>query len=174
MGVLIQFILLVVLGIGIAILSIRIIYRKIKVSRHPRTVTFIISFLILLFSNIIFFEDELFFSKEDAKYFLEEQEIELIDEFKFDDIRNMSNIFEGSTGGAFSILLSERDKKNIISQIKKSNNFNSRDRQENYPIVNYEIDGSFYQEVVGRNGGIIIKILKGRNALFVTKYGLQQ
>ena len=113
-------------AIGVLVGIVWFIYRAIKSGFKSKSVIVItvvigLSVLLITLSN---FQDELFFSKKDAIFFVEEQGIELIDDFEFDQVVNMVSIDGDRIGrGFFTIIISERDKKNGIVKITNSDNF---------------------------------------------------
>ena len=138
------------------------IYKAIRSGFKSKSVIIItvilgISALLITLSN---FKEELLFSKKDAIQYVEEQGIELIDKFKIDNVTEMSTIENGGyVNRSFTLIISERDKKNAISEIKNSDNFhtghNAReqagyrlDHRYSGPkvIQNYETEGGFWRE----------------------------
>ena len=117
--------------------------------------------LIAIFILTEIFEDELF-SKNDAKELLQEQNIELVDEFELTENTSMSGI--GDYYHTFTLKITNRDKSKIIGEIKKTKNFNSDLKTENYfenrddyyngpkRIKNYETESQFVRELFQPNG----------------------
>ena len=101
------------------------IFWAIKTSGHPRAAKLVASlfgFIIFVFSVSIYYEDELF-SKNSASSYIEQQGIKLKDEFKILHNESMSGI--GDYYHTFTLEISELDKINAISNIKKSDNYNT-------------------------------------------------
>jgi hypothetical protein len=80
-------------------------------------------FLVILSVFYVVFEDQLF-TKSDAKELVEEQQINLTDEFVL--LKNESFSGIGEYYHTFSIKISVKDKRNAIFKIKSSKNFNSK------------------------------------------------
>ena len=94
--------------------------KKIGYPRVGKYLAGIVSSLLIILVIWIAFEDQ-FFSKKDAEKLLAEQDIRLSDDFKIIKNESMSGI--GDYYHIFILTISQKDKKLIIEQIKKSNNF---------------------------------------------------
>jgi hypothetical protein len=160
------FLLLVFVGIPIGCgLLIYFVPKKLGYLKTAKYLTIVYGFFILLVGLYAVFEDQLF-TKNDAKELVEEQDIKLIDEFKF--LKNESYSF-GDYYHTFILIISDRDKQNAISKIKNSDNFNADnisietllyqkapDRYIGKKVTqNYETENSYvheYFEPSGREG----------------------
>lgn len=120
----IEFYLLFFAIIGIPILLfgflLYFILKKLGKPKLGKYLTSAFGFLILGLSIYIIFEDHFFF-KSDAKKFLSEQNIELKDDFKI--IKNESFSAIGDYYHTFTLSISEKDRKQIIQEIRNSENF---------------------------------------------------
>jgi len=123
-----------------------------------------ISYGLIVLSIILFiaFEDQLF-SKNDAKELVEEQGIELVDEFELTNNESMSAI--GDYYHTFTLQITATDKTKIINTIKGSDNFKTIgesildlyfDTEDRYNgpkrTQNYETEDSFVREYIKPNG----------------------
>lgn len=116
-------------------------------------------FLVITFLSV--FEDQLF-SKNDAETLLVQQGIKLTDKFEIIENKSMSAI--GDYYHTFTLNISQQDKTRIISEIKKSKNFNLDketrsyfDNREDYyngpkRIKNYETEDQFIRELFEPQG----------------------
>lgn len=112
-------------------------------------------FLFLCFSFGIYeiFRDE-FFTKNNAKEFLAEQNIILKDDFKIKN--NESHYAIGNYYHTFTLSISEKDKQRIIHQIKSSKDYKTENDSVNFflylekvnkkIIQNYETDNTYVRE----------------------------
>lgn len=121
---------------------------------------FALAVFVLVFMTI--FEDHLF-TKNDARKLIEEQELRLTDDFKLENNKSMWAI--GDYYHTFTLTISEKDKLNVIKQIKYSDKFieigepikdllfEIEDRY-NGPkqTQNYETENAFIREYVKPNG----------------------
>jgi hypothetical protein len=128
---------------------------------YNKTGKYLTSFYILIISTIIIysvFEDK-FFSKNDALNLILEQGIDLEDDYELLDNKSMSAI--GEYYHTFTLKISERDKINIIGQIKKSKNFKKINEpisaffqnksSNNSQTHNYETETLFIREYFKQN-----------------------
>jgi hypothetical protein len=111
----------------------------------------------------IAFEDQLF-TKNNAKEFVEEQDIKLTEDFELLKNESMSAI--GDYYHTFTLKISERDKQNAITKIKSSDNFKTgngsvetimyqpaTDRYFGKKVVqNYETQNSYVREYFKPSG----------------------
>lgn len=133
------------------------------------------------------FPEALFF-KSDARAILKEQQMILKDDFTINDVNLGIGIHSDDNFDQFKITVSDRDKENIIKQIKHSKNFTICFDEENCPkidrsniyygkstIINYETSDSYIREyfkTFGKgkspmNGWIIIS--KNDNTIYCSQ-----
>ncbi|THD67431.1 hypothetical protein E7Z59_07145 [Robertkochia marina] len=178
-------VILIIVFIGIPIGAGWFIHWAIKSSGHPKaakSITLIYGLIVLISGVFIYFEDE-FFTKEDARFFVEEQGIELMDEFKV--VHNESSSAIGDYYHTFTIEISGSDKRKAINEIKKSENFQSEKSSVDTLLYlsgnryfgpkvtqNYETENAFIREFFEPSGqkGYAptfrkIEISKSRNEL---------
>ncbi|TPN86854.1 hypothetical protein [Aquimarina algicola] len=158
-GFLVFVFIVIPIGIGLLLYFIPKRMGYPKVSKYLTVSYGVIVFLIIL---LVAFEDQLF-SKIDAKELVEEQGIELVDEFELINNESMSSI--GDYYHTFTLRISGTDKMKIINTIKKSDNF----KKIGEPILdlyfdteniykgtkrtqNYETEDSFVREYMKPNG----------------------
>lgn len=140
--------------------------KKLGYPKTAKYLTLAYGVFVLTIGVYIAFEDQLF-TKNNAKEFVEEQDIKLTDDFELLKNESMSSI--GDDYQAFTLKISERDKHNAISKIKDSDNFKASnvsvetlmyqpatDRYFGEKVVqNYETENAFvreYFEPSGREG----------------------
>ena len=116
----------------------------------------------LTITFLIIFEDQLF-TKNRANKLVEEQGIELIDEFEL--VHNESMTAIGDYYHTFTLEISEKDKQRAISEIKNSDNFQLDNHSIDYKpylsknryfgpkvIQNYETEYAFVREYFEPSG----------------------
>lgn len=136
--------------------------------------------LIVIITTLSIFEDELF-SNTDAAKLLEEQGIQLHDNFKIEE--NKSMFWTCNYCHMFTLTITVNDKNRIIYEIKSSLNFNKKKPVESYfdnrtdyysgpkRIKNYETEAEYVRELFEPQGeGYVptwrkIKIEKKNNKL---------
>jgi hypothetical protein len=135
--------------------------KKFGYPKFGKYLSILVGTLIAIFILTQVFEDELF-SKNDAKELLEEQNIQLIDEFELTENKSMSGI--GDYYHTFTLKITNQDKNKIIREIQKAKNYNSGLINENYfenrddyyngprRIKNYETENQFVRELFQPNG----------------------
>lgn len=117
--------LLILVFIGIPIGIGLLLYFVPKRLGYPKTAKYLTigyGLLVLTMAFFIVFEDQLF-TKNNAKDLVEEQGIELLDDFELTHNESMSAI--GDYYHTFTLKISERDKQDAILKIKNSDNFKS-------------------------------------------------
>lgn len=153
---------LIILGIIIGVLWLSFwLPKKLGYPKFGKYFPIIVGVLISLFILSEIFEDE-FFSKNNAKKFLTEQNIKLNDNFEIEENKSMSSI--GDYYHTFTLKISKKDKTRIIDEIKKSKNYNIDKETETYfdnrkdyyeglkRIKNYETEKQFVRELFEPNG----------------------
>jgi len=159
----IGFILVVFVGIPIGLgLLLYFITKKLGYSKTAKYLTIIYGLIVLTIGIYILFEDH-FFTKNNAKELIEEQNLILIDDFELVKNESMSAI--GDYYHTFTLNISEHDKKDAIKRIKSSNNFKigyttienlliqEHDRYFGKKIIqNYETKNSFVREYFQPSG----------------------
>jgi hypothetical protein len=155
--------LLVFIGIPVGIgLLLYFVPKRLEYPKTSKYLTVGYGLIVLTITLFIVFEDQLF-TESSANKLVEEQGIELIDEFKLVNNESMSAI--GDYYHTFTLEISERDKKNAVSKIKKSDNFqtdNNSIEQMLYMsdnryfgpkvIQNYETENTFVREYFEPSG----------------------
>jgi len=155
--------LLVFVGLPIGLVCL-LYYIPTKLG-YPKTgkyLAFMFGFLVLTFVLWIAFEDQ-FFTKDNARELVEEQQILLEDNFELKENKSMSAI--GDYYHTFTLEISGRDKLNAILNIKSAENFQLDSGSiENllYPqkvmylgpkvIQNYETESSYVREYFQPSG----------------------
>ena len=115
--------LLMLVFIGIPVGVGLLLYFIPKRLGYPKASTYLIigyGLIVLAITFFIVFEDQLF-TENNAKRLIEEQGMELIDEFELVNNKSMSAI--GDYYHTFTLEISERDKNNAVNKIKNSDNF---------------------------------------------------
>ena len=156
----IVFLLVFGLIIGLIWLSFWLL-KKLGYPKFGKYFSITIGVLISLFILSEIYEDELF-SKNNATELLSEQNIKLNDEFELIENKSMSSI--GDYYHTFTLKISEKDKARIITEIKKTRNFNIDKQTESYfdnhedyyngpkRIKNYETEKHFIRELFEPQG----------------------
>ncbi len=151
--------ILVFIGLG---LLVYFIPKKLGYSKTAKYLTMIYALVMLSIAVFVIFEDQ-FFTKNQAKELVTEQDLKLTD--KFDLVRNESLTAIGDYYHTFTLKISERDKEECISQIKRAENFKidkessnillyeERDRYFGPKLIqNYETENSFVREYFKPSG----------------------
>lgn len=157
--------LLIFVFIGIPIGLGLLFYFVPKKLGYPKTakyLTIVYGLLVLTIGLYIAFEDQLF-TKNNAKEFVEEQDIKLTEDFELLKNESMSAI--GDYYHTFTLKISERDKQNAITKIKSVDNFKTdnatidqmlylSDQRYFGPNVtqNYETENSYVREYFEPSG----------------------
>ncbi len=159
--------ILVFIGIPIGLgLLFYLVPKKLGYLKTAKYLTIAYGLFVLTIGLYIAFEDQLF-TKNKAKQLVEEQEINLTDDFELLKNESMSAI--GDYYHTFTLRISDRDKQNAITKIKSADNFitsnGSLETSIYQPapnryfgkkvIQNYETENSFvreYFEPSGREG----------------------
>ena len=135
--------------------------KKLGYPKFGKYFSITIGVLISLFILSEIYEDELF-SKNNATELLAEQNIKLNDEFELIENKSMSSI--GDYYHTFTLKISEKDKARLITEIKKTRNFNIDKQTESYfdnredyyngpkRIKNYETEKQFIRELFEPQG----------------------
>jgi hypothetical protein len=151
MGLLILVFIGIPLGLGILLYFVT---KKLGYPTAAKYVTIAFGLLVLTIGFYFVFEDH-FFTKNNAKALVEEQEFELNDEFKITNNKSMTAI--GDYYHAFNLEISERDRLNAINKIKSADNFKSgigstetllqqAQNQDKNVTQNYETEDSYVRE----------------------------
>jgi len=158
----IQFIgLLILVFIGILITLGLLFYFIPKNLGFPKTANYLtISYGLLVLTTGLYcvFEDQ-FFTKNNARKLIEDQDIKLTDEFEV--LKNESMSAVGDYYHTFTLKISERDKQKAILKIKSSDNFNT-DKAS--------IDAFLYQSAPDRYFGKKVKQNYETEISFVREY----
>lgn len=118
---LIGLLFLVFIGISIGIgLLLYFVPKRLGYPKTSKYLTFGYGLILLIIVFLIVFEDQLF-TTDSTNRLVEEQGIELVDEFELVNNESMSAI--GDYYHTFTLEISERDKMKAISEIKNSDNF---------------------------------------------------
>ncbi len=157
--------LLMLVFIGIPVGVGLLLYFIPKRLGYPKASTYLIigyGLIVLAITFFIVFEDQLF-TENNAKRLIEEQGMELIDEFELVNNESMSAI--GDYYHTFTLEISERDKNNAVNKIKNSDNFQAEnnsveevlymsDKRYFGPkvIQNYETEFAFVREYCEPSG----------------------
>lgn len=158
---LIGILILVFVGLPIAIGCL--LYFVPKKFGYPKTGKYLAIFFGLFVLTIILgtvFEDQ-FFTKNDAKELVNEQQIFLADEFDLEE--NKSTFAIGDYYHTFTLKISVKDKQNAIAKIKGAKNFKlhqkesllylSQDRYFGPKVIqNYEAESSYVTEFFQPSG----------------------
>lgn len=152
---------MIVVPIGIGLLFYHI-PKKLGYPKVGKYLTGLFGLAVIVIVFMTVFEDQLF-TKNDAKKLIEEQELKLTDEFKLENNESMWAI--GDYYHTFTLTISEKDKLNVIQQIKSSNNFKEIgkpttdllfDIEDRYKgpkqTQNYETEKAFIREYIKPNG----------------------
>lgn len=132
--------------------------KKLGYPKTAKYLTIIYGFFALSIGLYIAFEDQ-FFTKNNAKELVEEQDFELTDEFEL--LKNESASAIGDYYHTFTLKISERDKQDAITKIKSSNRFKAN---------NESIQTLIYQAAPGRYfGKKVIQNYESKNC-FVREY----
>lgn len=135
--------------------------KKLGYPKFGKYFSITIGVLISLFILSEIYEDELF-SKNNATELLAEQNIKINDAFELIENKSMSSI--GDYYHTFTLKISEKDKARIITEIKKTRNFNIDKQTESYfdnredyyngpkRIKNYETEKQFIRELFAPQG----------------------
>ncbi|WP_073109456.1 hypothetical protein [Hymenobacter daecheongensis] len=118
--------ILIIIFLAIAITPAVLTYFIPKKLGYPKTakyLTAIYAISALAITFFIVFEDQ-FFTKNDARKLVEEQEVKLIDEFTL--VENESMFAIGDYYHTFTLKISARDRQQIINEIKKSKSHKSK------------------------------------------------
>lgn len=149
------FIILVFVGlpIGIGLLPY-FISKKLGYPKTGKYLTIIFGLFVLSLVFYVVFEDE-FFTKSNAKELVEEQDLQLIDQFDLLNNEAVDAIVDYYH--TFTLRISERDKQNAISKIKSADNFQmntaSIENIENIEILPYysQTSNRYFGEKVIQN-----------------------
>ncbi|MGV3704738.1 MAG: hypothetical protein ACO1NU_05105 [Arcticibacter sp.] len=137
--------------------------KKLGIRETGRLFAAVITLLFGVTALSVVFGDKLF-SNDKVKELLAEQDIKLIDDF--DMVENKSTSAIGDYYHTFTLRISEKDKKAIINQIKRSSNFAFireselaqyvDDREDYYTgqrrIKNYETETQFVRDLFEPHG----------------------
>jgi len=140
--------LLILVFIGISVGLGFLFYFVPKKLGYPKTakyLTIVYGLLALTIGLFIAFEDQLF-TKNNARVFVEEQDIKLTDDFEILKNESMSAI--GDYYHTFTLKISERDKQNALSKIKGADNFKSQNASVETLLYQPDLDKYFGRKVV--------------------------
>lgn len=136
-----------------------IILKKLGYPKLGKILSFIFLLLITGIIGYEIFKDE-FFTKNNVKEFLAEQNIILKEDFRI--LKNESHSSIGDYYHTFTLSISSGDQQRIIQQIKSSENYKTQKDSVNYFIYlnrldkkiiqNYETNNSYVREYLQSNG----------------------
>lgn len=145
-----------------------------------------LAFVIYIFISTIFAEE--LFSKNDAREMLAQQNIFLKDDFKIKDVKIGTGFHSDDNFEIFEITISDKDKENIINEIKNADNFTICLNNENCPkidksdryfgkiaTINYENSDFYIREHFKTFGKgysphhVLIRISKTDNTIFYSQ-----
>jgi hypothetical protein len=156
--------LLVVFGVLIGLgLLFYFVPKNLGYPRTSKYLTIIYGLFVLTVTTLIVF-DEQFFTKNDARKLIEEQEFIMTDEFKLENYKSAS-VFDDFYN-TFTLKISEKDRLKAIEQVKNSDNFKNLgepitnflfyDNQDRYigqeKTQNYETEKEYVREYFKPNG----------------------
>lgn len=181
--------LIIIFGIFAVIPSLIIFYifKKLEKTLLGKILSFsYLLFVVYIFISNIFAEE--LFSKNDAREILAQQNIFLKDDFTIKNVNIGTGFHSDDNFNQFKIIISDKDKENLINEIKSSENFticlNSEkcpeaDKSDRYfgknSTINYETSDFYIREHFKTFGkgkaplNVFIRISKKDNTIFYSQ-----